>query len=225
MASGKFRSKKEVVYDQLRQDILKGKYKPGERLIIDELASQLNASQIPIREAIQQLEADGFVTTEPYVGSRVAEINAQFIFEVFGLLEAMEIICSRYACASMTEEQLNTLEGMVTAMDDTIDDFTQWSEQNKAMHLFICECAETVLMLKMMQKVMDHWERLRLHYLADMTTNRTAEAQQEHKQLLQALKEREPERVEAILRHHNQSALKSYTLYLETQGHLESLRG
>ena len=85
-----FRSKNEVVYDLLRQSIIEGEYKPGKRLVIDELAVTLGVSQSPIREAMRQLEADGFVTIEPYVGATVTKINADFIFEVFGLLESLE---------------------------------------------------------------------------------------------------------------------------------------
>jgi len=225
MTARKHRSKKEIVYEILKNDIVKGVYKPGQRLVIDELATQLNASQIPIREAIQQLEADGFVTTEPYVGARAAEIDANFIFEVFGLLESMEILCSRNACRSITDEQLETLEAMIQRMDDVVEDPARWSEQNKAMHLFICECAETILVLKMLRKVMDHWERLRLHYLHDMASNRIEAAQNEHKQLIKAMKERDPDAVERILRQHNQSALKSYTHYLEVNGHLVNSEG
>ncbi|HEX2623126.1 MAG TPA: GntR family transcriptional regulator, partial [Phototrophicaceae bacterium] len=111
-----FRSKKEVVYDQLREDILHGKYKPGSRLVIDELAETMGVSQIPIREAMRQLEADGFVTIEPYVGATVTPIDANFIVEVFALLEAMEIIGSRAACQTMTDTQLQQLADMINKM-------------------------------------------------------------------------------------------------------------
>lgn len=220
MATKKFRSKKEIVYDGLREDIVKGIYKPGERLVIDELARQMGASQIPIREAIQQLEADGFVTIEPHVGARIAEIDASFIFEVFALLESMEIISSRRACVLMTDEQLDTLSAMVVAMDELVDDPISWSAQNKAMHLYIGECANTLLVLKMMTKVFDHWERLRLNYLHDLAGNRIPEAQKEHHQLLAAMKSRNPDAVETTLKAHIQSAISSYKHHLEEQGHL-----
>ena len=55
-----FRSKNEIVYQQLRKSIIQGDFKPGTRLVIDQLALELGVSQIPIREAVRQLEADGF---------------------------------------------------------------------------------------------------------------------------------------------------------------------
>jgi DNA-binding GntR family transcriptional regulator len=212
----KFRSKKEIVYDLLRENILNGIYKPGTRLVIDDLASKLKVSQIPIREALGQLEADGFITTEPYVGATVTPIDANSIHEVFGLLESMEIISSRAACATITDHDLNSLAHMIDEMDKLVDNPDEWSRQNQTIHLFICEIAQTVLIHKMMQKVFDHWDRLRLYYLQDVSANRILDAQKGHKLLVEAFKQRDPGKVETIIREHNQSALKSYLHHLET---------
>ena len=220
--AAEFRSKKEIVYDLLREDIVKGKYKPGTRLVIDELAKQLNVSQIPIREAIQQLEADGFVTVEPYVGARTSEIDASFIYEVFAMLESMEIICSRAACDRLTDADIKKLSKMISAMDDTISDPEVWSEQNKKMHLFVCEIAKTKLVQKTMEKTFDHWDRLRHCYLRNVDDNRIAEAQAEHHLLLDAFIKRDADAVEQIIRTHNQSALKSYIRHMETEGYLQA---
>lgn len=215
-----FRSKKEVVYDLLRDNILRGKYKPGSRLIIDELAVTLGVSQIPIREAMRQLEADGFVTIEPYVGATVAELTADFIFEVFALLENMEVVCGRAACRLMTDEQLQQLADMIARMDACLDDPNQWSSINKEMHLFICRCANTRLILKMMEKVLDHWDRLRLHYLTDVFGNRVHAAQEDHKRILEAFYSRDPDVVERVIHEHNQGALASYIQHLQSAGKL-----
>jgi len=222
MATG-FRSKKQIAYDLLRNDILNGTMAPGSRLVIDELAVKFNISQIPIREAIGLLEADGFVTTQPNVGARVTEIDANFIYEVFALLESMEVICTRAACQTMTDEQIKHLEELVLEMDTTVQDVTQWSEQNKAMHLFICECAHTDLVEKMMTKVLDHWDRLRLHYLQDVFAHRIVEAQADHIEILRAIKKRDPEEVEDVIRKHNQKGLQSYIRHLKSEGHLKKV--
>ena len=216
-----FRSKNEVVYDTLRQAIIQGEFKPGTRLVIDELANTLGVSQIPIREAMRQLEADGFVTIEPYVGATITPINAHFIFELFNLLESLETICGRTAVQAMSDADLNTLAEMVDEMDATVDQPEQWSQQNKRMHLFICECAHTTLTLKMMQKTLDHWDRLRLHYFKDVSGRRIRAAQQEHKQILAAFRTREPETVERAIREHNRSALSSYIRHLQATGQID----
>jgi len=214
-----FRSKKEVVYNLLREDILQGKYKPGSRLVIDELAVTLGVSQIPIREAMRQLEGDGFVTIEPYVGATVPELNADFIFEVFALLEHLEIISSRAACRVMSDEDLSQLADMIEQMELSIQNPSKWSSENKAMHLFVCQCARTTLVLKMMEKVLDHWDRLRLHYLNDVFGNRIQAAQEDHKRILAAFYSRDPDEVERVIHEHNQGALTSYIRHLQSAGH------
>lgn len=214
----RYRSKKEIIYEFLKQEIIHGVHAPGTRLVIDELSARLEVSQIPIREAIQQLEADGFITTEPYVGARITKIDAALVFEVFALLESYETICSRKACYCASEEDLATLTMMISEMDHLIDDTEKWSEKNKAFHLFICDCANTPLVHKMMEKLFDHWDRLRLHYLKDVSGQRTHVAQAEHHQLIEALRERNADKVEKIIHSHNQSALQSYIRHLESQG-------
>lgn len=220
-----FRSKKEVVYDRLREDILQGKYKPGSRLVIDEVAAVLGVSQIPIREAMRQLEADGLVTIEPYVGATVTDIDADFIYEVFALLQSLETICSRAACNMMSANDLQELADMIEEMDNSVDNPGLWSEQNQAMHLFICQCANMGLVLQMLQKTFDHWDRLRLYYLKNVSGNRIRDAQADHKLLLKAFYERDADKIEQYIRDHNQSALKSYIQYLKSAGHLAPTKG
>jgi len=215
-----FRSKNEVVYDILRKSIVEGIYHPGARLVIDELAVSLGVSQIPIREAMRQLEADGFVTIEPYVGATITQINANFIFEVFGLLRSLEVICSRDAVRCMTDDDLQTLADMTYDMDNSVDNPEEWSQKNKRLHLFICECAKTGLILKMMAKVLDHWDRLRLHYLKDVSGRRIGAAQEEHKQILEAFRSRNADEVERTIVEHNHNALTSYIQYLQTTGQI-----
>ena len=215
-----FRSKKAVVYDLLRENILQGKYKPGSRLVIDELAVTLGVSQIPIREAMRQLEADGFVTIEPYVGATVAQLNAEFIFEVFALLEHLEIISSRAACRVMSDDDLQQLAAMIDEMESCVQNPSTWSAKNKAMHLFICQKANTVLVEKMMEKVLDHWDRLRLHYLNDVFGNRIQAAQADHKRILAAFYSHNLDEVERVIHQHNQDALASYIHQLQSTGHV-----
>lgn len=217
-----YKSKKEVVYDQLRLEILEGLHQPGTRLVIDELASRMGISQIPIREAMRQLEADGFVTIALHVGATITNLDANFIYEVFAMLEAMEVISSREACKVITDEEITTLENMIIQMDTNIDNRHIWAQQNKAFHLYICDIAQTQLVHKMMLKVFDHWDRLRFHYLKDVLVFRFNDAQAEHKQILEAFRDQDADAMEYIIRQHNQRALQNYIVYLKSQGHLES---
>lgn len=209
-----FQSKNQIAHSMLLDAIVRGDCKPGQRLVIDELAAQLEISQIPIREALRQLEADGFVSFEPHIGFTVTPIHAGLLTEVFALLEAMETVSSRAACLAMSEAQLNELEGLIQAMDDSVSDAVQWSAQNKELHQFICDCARMPLVKRMMQRALAHWDRLHQHYFRAVFLHRVQIAQQEHWRILGAFRTRQPDEVERVVRIHNQVALEAYLAHV-----------
>jgi DNA-binding GntR family transcriptional regulator len=220
-----FRSKPEVVHEMLREAIIHGKYKPGERLVIDEVAARLGVSQIPVREAVRQLEADGLVAVEPYTGATVTEFSPDLIFEIFALLEAFEIICGRRACICMSDVELAKLIEIVTTMDGMLDDPEGWSQQNRQFHLMICRFSHTQLIERMLEIALDHWDRLRLHYVMDVLQHRIPEAQQDHRQMIDAFRRRDPDEIERLLHSHNQRALAAYIDLLLQNGFLEQREG
>lgn len=211
-----FRSKNELVYASLHHAIIEGELQPGARLIIDELASQLGVSQIPVREALRQLEADGFVIIEPYIGATVTELHLDQITEIFGLLEAMESISGRAACVHLIEADLDSLEKILCQMDALVGDATAWSRANVHFHHTICELSNTLLARRMLDKAFDHWDRLRTHFFKGVFVQRIDVAQREHWEMLAAIRARDPDTVEAIVRRHNRQALAAYTRYIAT---------
>jgi DNA-binding GntR family transcriptional regulator len=214
MAPVTHRSKKDYVYESLRREILDGGLAPGARLIIDELAAGYGVSPIPVREALQQLQSDGYVVIQPYVGAKVAEIEIDAIHEIFALLEALEVIGGRAACERMADAHFDALERMVTSMDDLVDDPDRWSHENLVLHEFICTQAGTHLVEALLRKAMEHWDRLRRYYFKDVFTHRIRESQREHREIVRALRTRDGDLVERIIREHNRTALAAYVGHL-----------
>lgn len=220
-----FRSKPEIVHDMLRDSIIHGEYKPGERLVIDEVAARLGVSQIPVREAVRQLEADGLIVFEPYTGATVTHLSPELAYEIFALLESLEVICGRRACACMSDEQRAELAAIVAQMDRCIDDSEAWSQLNREFHLLICRFAGVQLLGRMLENTLDHWDRLRLRYVSDVLQQRIPEAQEEHRHMIDAFTQRNPDAIEALLRTHNQRALTAYVELMLQQGHLNRTEG
>lgn len=209
-----FRSKKEVTYDYLHDAIRRDELKPGSRLVIDDLANQLGVSQIPIREALQQLQADGFVVIEPYVGARVTKIDVSLVGEIFDLLEALETISAREACTRMTEEDLTRLKALLDEMERAQDDCDRFSQANVRFHQLICDCAGMPLVKSLMGQVLNHWGRLRCHCLRGVFAQRIALAQQDHRHLFEAMRSQDPVYVEQVIREHNQTARRAYESFM-----------
>ena len=208
------RSKKELVTKTLRNAILGGELIPGTRLVIEDLAKQLGVSPIPVREALQQLDADGYVVIEPYLGARVAPIEAESVVEVFSLLETMEVVSSRAACQHMSDSDFNVLEEILVKMDSLIGDPELWSQENRHFHKYICDKSGTRLVGSLMSKVLDHWDRLHRYFLTDVFARRLPQAQREHWKILKTLRTRDPAETEAVIREHAQASLTAYTKYL-----------
>jgi len=78
-----FRTKSKIIYEELKQGILNGMYKPQQRIITAEVAKEFGASESPVREAIKQLESDGLIENTPYVGAVVTNFDMEDIEEIY----------------------------------------------------------------------------------------------------------------------------------------------
>ena len=209
-----FASKKDAVYDSIRTAIFQGGFQPGERLVIDTLAKDLGVSAIPVREALQLLQADGLVDIKPHAGATVTDISPDTVYEVFKLLETTEIISSRAACERMSDGDIAELEALIKAMDDLTDDPERWSAENVRLHQFVCDCSGTRLAGEVMIKTLDQWNRIRYYYLDSVFASRLKRAQKQHWAILKALKKRDADKIEKVITKHNRTALSDYQALL-----------
>lgn len=101
---------RDVVFNTLRQAILRGEFKPGERLMEIQLANKLGVSRTPIREAIRKLELEGLVIMIPRKGAEVADITEKSLRDVLEVRKALEELAVQLACEKITQEELEELE-------------------------------------------------------------------------------------------------------------------
>ena len=100
---------RDVVFNTLRQAILRGELKPGERLMEIQLANKLGVSRTPIREAIRKLELEGLVLMIPRRGAEVAEITEKSLRDVLEVRGALEELAVKLACQKITDAQIAEL--------------------------------------------------------------------------------------------------------------------
>ena len=100
---------RDVVFNTLRQAILRGELKPGERLLEIQLANKLGVSRTPIREAIRKLELENLVIMIPRKGAVVAEITEKSLRDVLEVRRALEELAIRLACEKMTDSEIKEL--------------------------------------------------------------------------------------------------------------------
>ena len=101
---------RDVVFNTLREAILKGELEPGERLMEIQLADRLGVSRTPIREAIRKLELEGLVLMIPRKGAEVARISENNLRDVLEVRRTLEELAVDLACQRMTEDELEELK-------------------------------------------------------------------------------------------------------------------
>jgi DNA-binding GntR family transcriptional regulator len=124
------------VHERLRDDIVSGRIQGGTRLKIADLASRLGLSQMPVREALQQLQGEGLVILAPNRGATVRRMDGDFVRHVFDIREALEGFLTRQAATRMDAATLARLRAVSTAFDAAADagDTAGQVRLNRAFH-------------------------------------------------------------------------------------------
>ncbi len=206
-----------MVYESLRNAILEGELGAGSRLIINDLADQLGVSPSPVREAIQQMQAEGLVTLVPHVGAVVSSISPSQVREVFVLLEGLESVGNRIAAERMTPGDEASLRTILAAMDDVIaaGDTSRWAALNREFHMRVCQITGMATLTEFTAKVFDRWQRVRHTFLATVPATHLHETQVEHEAIVDAMVAQDYPRLETLTREHNRRALARYSAALE----------
>ncbi|HAL61436.1 MAG TPA: hypothetical protein DCP08_03405 [Chloroflexi bacterium] len=189
------------VYDIIKDRILSAELPPGTRLKDNELARTLGVSNTPIREAMRELEKDGLIETIPYRGRFVKEMSIEEMREVYGVRKALEALAARLAVKRITEPQLEEMERVVEeyAVAFERDDITAGLEADLAFHDLIVQASGNSTLL---QIVRDLTNRIQVLRQLDKGKMRRKQSLEDHRAILQALKEEDGEKAEVQVRRH-----------------------
>ena len=202
-------TKQQAAYQSLRRGIMSGTLKPGVRLVIDKIALELDISAIPVREALGQLEKEGLVEIRPHSGSVVTDIPESAIEEIFALLEALETASCRLGIHKLTSSGLKKLSDISDRMAAAPDAET-WLTLNREFHQTLPALTGLTRLEELMIRVGEDWERLRRLRFADRKGEDHFLANEQHREFLQALEDKDIAWAEAIIQKHNRNALAQY---------------
>lgn len=158
---------RDVVFNTLREAILKGDLKPGERLMELQLAAQLGVSRTPIREAIRMLEQEGLAVTVPRKGAEVAKMTLKGMEDVLEIREALDILACQLACVRITEEQLIVLAEKKKAFEESLKsgNVKAIAETDVAFHDVIYDATGNPKLVNMLNNLREQIYRYRVEYL------------------------------------------------------------
>ncbi len=199
---------RDVVFHTLREAILKGDLKPGERLMELQLAAKLGVSRTPIREAIRMLEQEGLAVTIPRKGAEVAKMTEKDMQDVLQVREALDELAANIACERITQEELDEL---VTAMHEfeistRTKDLKRIAETDVKFHDVIYRATDNPKLVTMVNNLREQMYRYRVEYLKDEKNYPTL--LKEHKEIVEGLKTQNKEMIAEAMRKHvaNQAA-------------------
>jgi DNA-binding GntR family transcriptional regulator len=205
-------SRSEFVYQMLRQYIQSGELKPGDRVMEGEIAEKLQVSRTPVRDALRRLESDGMVVIEPRVGLQVASLSRASILELYLMRELLEGTAAKLCALHATDLELMELEDLVRREKALQGDHEALSKHNRRFHEAIYHGAHNKFLQKSLSAVNDSMWLLGRSLM--FNPKRAARAQIEHKELLQAILNRDSEAAETVARRHIEAAKKERLIAL-----------
>ncbi|MCG0277895.1 MAG: GntR family transcriptional regulator [Thermanaeromonas sp.] len=197
---------REIVFETLREAILAGHLKPGERLMEVQLAEEMGVSRTPVREAIRKLELEGLVVMVPRKGAYVADISTKDIADVFEIRGALEALAAALACERITEEELEELERLLVKIAECAEknDLETLVQLDTQFHDILYRASRNDRLVQIINNLREHIQRFRTSSLA--TPGRKRETVEEHKALVEAIASRNVELAQRLAQEHIENA-------------------
>lgn len=193
---------RDVVFKTLRQGILTGELKPGERLMEIHLANKLGVSRTPIREAIRKLELEGLVTMIPRRGAEVAQITEKSMKDVLEVRKVLDNLSVELACERITEEEKEQLKNACVDFEDAVrtGDFSMIAKTDVVFHDIIVAATRNMRLSQMVNNLAEQMYRYRFEYIKDSSQHSRLIG--EHREICQGIIERDKEKALAAIETH-----------------------
>lgn len=206
------KTKKEQIADLLRDTILSGELAPGDRLLQDQLAERFDVSSTPIREAIQQLVAEGVLSHSPYRGVQVAEVTMDDMHEIYLIRSVLEELATREAVPNLRITDVRRLHALQADIRQAVKagDIPTLRKHNYEFHWLIYNTPGKPYLAQMIRNLWlkSPWDTL--HVLP----SRPQEAIGEHDQLLAAIDAGDATLAGERMRQHIESGEKTLAHFL-----------
>lgn len=210
----------ERILDALQTAIVTGDLKPGDKIREAELARQFGTSRGPLRDALRRLESRRLVTNTPNAGARVVSLSGRQLVELYQVREALEGLTCRLAAENMTDAEIDELSDLLDRHEaevrrkDGAEYFRQ--EGDLDFHFRIAEgCLNELLRTALCE---DHYQLMRLYrYKFSNRAGRPRRALAEHRQILEAIRDRDGELAELLMRRHIRNARETFERHIEQQ--------
>ena len=193
---------RDVVFNTLREAILRGDLQPGERLMELQLADKLGVSRTPIREAIRMLEQEGLAVTVPRKGAEVAKMTLKGMEDVLEIRGALDELAVELACERITEEQLNDLKKRKQDFEVSLKsgNLKQIAEADVHFHDVIYDATCNPKLINLLNNLREQIYRYRVEYIKKAENHPIL--MEEHEAIYKALSKRDKQAAKAAIYRH-----------------------
>ena len=203
------KSKKAIVYENLKKRIITHSLKQGDPLNESILSKELKTSKTPIREALQQLEKEGFVENIPGKGSFVSRIFFQDIREMYEIREILEGEVIKRAVTKVDSGKIKILrDKFISSESEKERAATSHFKSGDEIHTFIFETFGNNRLMEIYKRLQDHVVRNRIYFFGQSHPDRSEESFKEHLEILDALAAQDPVRAEIAVREHLRNSVE-----------------
>lgn len=193
---------RDIVYESLRKTIISGVIPVGERIVEKEYAERLNISRTPVREALRRLELEELVEYLPRTGVVVKRISIEDVIEIYKIRHNLEVLATTSAMENITEQEIREIEELL----DLTERKNKEGNVEEVVKLFgvfnskIYEASRMKRLASMISKLNEYLQRFRNISIAE--NERREKALREHREILKAIKEKNKEDIDDIIKRH-----------------------
>lgn len=178
---------REIVYEELKMQILKGQIVPGTRMMEVEMAEEMGVSRTPIREAIRKLEKEGLVTIEPRRGAYASQISIKDMVEILEVRQNMEGLAAFYAAIRMSPESKDELKRVAAKYNKAVEEENtpDMIKYDTRFHHMIVEGCDNKILVNMVEQLQELV--LRFRYIYYDSFKRAEKMPAEHQEILNSI--------------------------------------
>ena len=200
-------SRGEIAYGRLKAAIQAGELRLGQRIRENEMASWLEMTRTPVREALRRLEVDGLLTFAPYRGMVISELDHQAVMELYSMREVLEGTAAGLAARHASDAEMAILQDIVESELSAVGNPQKVASHNKHFHGALYRAAHNRYLLKTLNVLSDEMALLGMTTMA--ITGRLETAHGEHLAVVAAVEARDPVAAEASMREHIRMAQRA----------------
>ncbi|MGO3751630.1 MAG: GntR family transcriptional regulator [Peptoniphilaceae bacterium] len=200
------KSYSDAAYDEIKERIISGIYKPGEVLNERQLSNDFGISRTPVREAMQKLSFEGWILNEPYKKNFVREFNLEYILEAQKVRTALEILAIEEFSKDLKEEDIKILENLLNKQRNS-SDYNEFIKIDREFHEYIYTNSNNSILFSLMENINDI-----IRYFGLIALNiegRNIKTIKEHENILKALKSKDINLIKASMDEHMENTVSA----------------